>query len=94
MTENVKFMNEHIRTFADDVRTMEVRLNDLVSKYGTLTVPATDDVIDDGRSDEGITQLTGNEVITLVSKAQALLAVINQDYWMDLVHKAGVRPIR
>lgn len=96
MTEHVKFMNEYIRTFADDVRAFEVRLNDLASRYNQLQgqIPSSDAAIDDGRGNEGLSQLSGNEVRSLVAKAQELLAVMAAEYWMDLVHKAGVRPMR
>jgi len=94
-----KFMNERVRPSAEQMKALRVTLEDNLAKWAEIAaeIPNDDTIIDDGRSAEGVTQLTGAQVHALAGAAQTVLDTLNQatsnETVATAVTAAQVRPL-
>lgn len=95
----IKFANEDIRPLCEKLRNLKAEIEDAQARYwqhgiNTVLDGRGDDVLEDGRADTGVSQLTGSDitnVITRIGEVQTLLDGANK---MDVVHKACVRSLK
>ena len=97
-----KAVGERLRPNAERMRDAQVLLRDFVDDYtanvatdDAFTAAANDDVItlEPGEGD-GRNQLTKADYVNMVTRANALLAVYDAAFAMDVVLKSVIRPLR
>lgn len=96
--EAIRFTNEVVRPMAEKLRSLTYELDaDIAQWYGGLGALFTADLaglVSDGREDQGVSRLTGNDVVGLVNQMVALQTVLKGAGVMDVIVKPCVRPYR
>ena len=91
--EAVRFVNEQVRTIAEDLRALKARIRAAqTSWFAGLNqrFPNTTDLVEDGREAQGVSRLTGANVNSLMSVAIGVGDAIND----EIVSLPCVRPLR
>jgi len=93
----IKYVNEIVRPMAEKLRALKAELDDALATWHTQTaailpVDQTEQV-DDGRAAEGISRLTGNDVILVVVQMQAIQTLLNGAGVAGVISKPCVRPL-
>lgn len=96
--EAIKFINEHVRMRCEGLRALKILMeNDLDHWFDNAintTVPNDDqELVEDGRQGQGVSQLTCDEIHTIMSRIQAVLSPLQEANAMDVINKACVRAL-
>lgn len=80
--EAIKFVNEIIRPLAEARRALDARIEDALNKWNSTVSPGVtfgaqfadnlDGLVQDGRDADGISRLTGNDVVNFVTRLVAV----------------------
>ena len=93
----IRFVNQRARVRAEDLRRLYYLLSDDLAQWNSginLEIANNSEVdIEDGRANEGVSRLTGEDVHTLMARLLAVLNVLDAAYAMDVVTKACVREL-
>lgn len=93
--EAIKFCNERIRPLAEDMRSLKAEVDaTLVTWFGGLNTvigSSPDDDLQDGREDEGVSRLTGQDIANLVTQLDAYQTQLDQAGVADIISKPCVR---
>ena len=76
------------------VRETKTRYDSVISQLPAWTAAARGDLIEDGRSAEGVSRLTKADAIDAMAQIYALVAQMNGAGVLDTVRKPTVRPMR
>ncbi len=95
--EAIVFTNEIIRPTAQKIRALKAELDSHILKwYGGLGALFTGDLsglVEDGRESEGVSRLTGNDIVGLANQMVALQTLLNTAGVMDVISKPCVTPL-
>ena len=95
--EAIRFTNEVVRPAAEKLRALKAEFDaHMLSWHGGLGAIFTDDMaglVDDGRDNEGVSRLTGNDVVGLVNQISALQTQLDGVGVMNVITKPCVRPL-
>lgn len=91
----IRFVQEEVRSICEEIRAVKVRSAQITSKwFGSsvnLMFPNTSEVVADGRHErDGISQLTGADVNSVIGQ----LANISSQYNTDIIEKPCINPLR
>lgn len=91
----IKFVNERIRTIAEQIRDLKIAMDDHVANWSqgvsALVPNSPGQAVEDGREKEGVSRLTGADVNLMVTRMRSLQTLLNGANVMDVVHKTTVR---
>ena len=95
-TEMQNFANRRIRPLCEEMRALKVKIDDMETAWfaGLNSDFSTGgDAFDDGRPDEGLTQMTNADITNAVA---TLTGMINGDtaYKDQIIDKPTVRPLQ
>jgi hypothetical protein len=97
-TEVIKYSNEVIRPMSEKIRALKVELDSAMTTwFGTISANCPNDageILEDGRSTEGISILTGADITSLVVVMQSLQTPLNVAGVSDVISKPCVRPLQ
>ena len=94
--EVVKFVNESIRPLAEEMRALDLRVQAaLVTWYGQITgeCPNDSSQLADGRETEGVSRLTGADIVNLVTQFAAYKTQMDGSGVRSVVDKPCVRTV-
>ena len=88
----IKFVNEHVRPLAEDVRDFKAWLDDAAATYtaeiaGIMSGNVSGDVLLDGRAGQGVSVLTKGDITAFFQVLQALMTELEAAGVMDTVRK-------
>jgi hypothetical protein len=93
----IRYTNEVIRPQAEKLRAIKAEIDAALTTYnaglGDVFYNATSEVIDDGRDDEGVSRLTGNDVLLLITQLQTIQTQLNGAGVANVIAKPCVRPL-
>lgn len=95
----IKFCNESIRPAAEKIRELDVILKDLQTKWNNeisfiLDSAASDDVVNDGRTKDGVSVLTKNDVLLMMTQINTFVTQMDGVGVRNVINKPCVRPIQ
>ena len=92
--EAIKFVNDYIRPMCETLRYMTVRGADWSTKWGEISAlfPNDTSLVEDGRSEEGISRLTGADINNVSIVFSTLLTMMDASA-QTAVAKPCVRPL-
>lgn len=95
--ECIRYTNEVVRPLAESVRALKARVDSALTTYnagvGTIFYDNTSGTIQDGREAEGVSRLTGNDILLLVTQLQTFQSQINGAGVEGVISKPCVRPL-
>lgn len=94
--EVIKFANEQIRPLAEAMQALDYRVQAaLVTWYATITsnCPNDSSPLADGREDDGVSRLTGADVVNLVTQLAAYKTAMDASGVRAVVAKPTVRAL-
>ncbi len=93
----IRYTNEVVRPMAEKFRALKAEVDSTLATYnggvGDIFYNDTAGVIDDGREAEGVSRLTGNDVLLLITQLQAFQTQLNQAGVAAIISKPCVRPL-
>lgn len=95
-SEVVKFTNEQIRPLAEAMQALDYRIQAaLVTWYATISgnCPNDSSPLDDGREGEGVSRLTGADIVNLVTQLAAYKTQMDGSGVRAVVAKPTVRAL-
>jgi hypothetical protein len=93
----VRFVNEQVRPMAETLRALKVELDAMMVQWfaGTNALVANDkSALADKREAEGISRLTGEDVVGLIVVVQAIQGLLDTAGYADRIAKPCVRPLK
>ncbi len=97
-TVAIRYTNEVVRPMAEKLRNLKAEIDShMLQWHGGIGVIFTADMaglVDDGREAEGVSRLTGNDVVGLVNQISALQTQLAGVGVMDVISKPCVQPLR
>ena len=94
--EVIKFSNEQIRPLAEAMQALDYRVQAaLVTWYATISADCPNDSspIADGREAEGVSRLTGSDVVNMVTQMAAYKTALELTGVPDVISKPCVRSL-
>lgn len=96
--EDIRYCNETVRPLAEHVRSLKANIDSAMSRWhaggvGARFVAALGETVEDGRESEGVSRLTGNDVVGLVVQLEAIQTLLNQSGVPAVVAKPCVRDL-
>ncbi len=76
------------------LRDTQTRFNTVISGLPAWTAAVGADEIEDGRSAEGVTRLTKNDLLNLMTQINLFLTAMDLAGVLDVIRKPNVRPLR
>lgn len=96
--EAIRYCNEQVRPLAERMRALDYEIQAALVTYnagvGDIFYNATGETIEDGRADEGVSRLTGNDVLLLVTQMQAYKTAMDQAGVRNVISKPCVRTLQ
>ena len=96
--EVVVYSNEVLRPLAEKFRNLKAEVDAAIVEWNNTInafVPNnSDEILDDGRLSEGVTQITGEDITLLVTQLQAYQSQLNQTGVSNVIEKPCVRPLK
>ena len=93
--EAIKFANEQLRPMAERLRDLNALMDALNVIWAGGGVSAyfseASDTLEDGREAQGVSRLTGADVMNFVSQVQTIIAQFDGVGVMDVINKPCVR---
>ena len=97
-TECIRFTNEVIRPMAEKLRAIKAEIDaHMLTWHGGLGAIFTADMagaVEGGRENEGVSRLTGNDVVGIVNQIEQLQTQLNGAGVMTVIAKPCVRAMR
>lgn len=97
-TEVITFANDTVRPMAEKLRALKYEIDAAITKYnggiGAVCVADMAGLVEDGREGEGVSRLTGNDIVGLVAQMTTIQAQFAGAGVMDVIIKPCVRPLR
>lgn len=94
----IRYTNEVVRPLAERIRALKAEIDaGMLQWHGGLGAVCAADMaglVDDGREAEGVSRLTGNDVVGLVNQMSALQTLLAGAGVMDVISKPCVNPLR
>ena len=93
----IKFTNEQVRPMAERLRGLKAEIDASLVQWfdGMNSEFSNDDTpVEDGRENEGISRLTGEDVNGLMFVLSEVQTVLNQPGYAERIAKPCVRPLR
>lgn len=95
-TEVIKYVNEQIRPLAESMQALDYRVQAaLVTWYATISddCPNDSSPLADGREDDGVSRLTGADIVNLVTQLAAYKTQMDGSGVRAVVAKPTVRAL-
>lgn len=96
--EVISFTNETVRTMAEKLRGLKYEIDAAMIKYnsgiGAICVADMSGIVEDGREDQGVSRLTGNDVVGMAVQMAAIQTQLSGVGVMDVIVKPCVRALR
>ena len=93
--EAVAFTNEAVRPLAERVHAIKNDIDSAMARWhgglGAVFVGDLAGVVEDGREDEGVSRLTGNDVTLLIGRLEAIQQLLDAAGVPGIVSKPRVR---
>lgn len=93
----IRFTNEVVRPMAEKLRGLKVEIDAALTTYnagvGDIFYNASAEIIDDGRANEGVSRLTGNDILLLITQLQTIQTQLNAGGVANVIAKPCVRPL-
>lgn len=93
----IRFSDEVIRPMAERFRALKAEVDSALATYnggvGDIFYNDAAGLVDDGRESEGVSRLTGNDVLLLVTQLQAFQTALNAPGVSAVISKPCVRPL-
>ena len=98
-TEVIRFTNESVRPLCEKIRALKAEIDAAMLQWhgggiGALVTADMAGAVKDGREAEGVSRLTGNDVVGAVNQFQAIQTALNGVGVMDVVSKPCVRTLQ
>lgn len=97
-TVAIRYSNEVIRPMAEKLRNLKAEIDShMLQWHGGIGAIFTADMaglVDDGREAEGVSRLTGNDIVGLVNQMSALQTQLAGVGVMEVISKPCVQPLR
>lgn len=94
----IAFSNEVIRPLSEVLRAFKARTDDALIAWfaglNTIIGSSVDDTIEDGRDNEGVNKLTGDDVTAIMSILSGIQSDLNQVGVAARIAKPCVRPLQ
>ena len=95
--EVIGYSNEVIRPLAEKLRALKAELDSAtVTWFGTISANCPNDsneVLEDGRSSDGVSILTGQDIVSVVTVIQSLQTELDTAGVDNIISKPCVRPL-
>lgn len=96
--EAIKFSNEQIRPISEKIRDLKFELEAMLTDWNgginALFPVDPDDMLEDGREDNGDSRLSGNDVVGVMVQATTIFNQLDSIGVMDVIQKPCVRAFR
>jgi hypothetical protein len=96
--EVIKYSNEVTRVMAEKLRALKYEIDaHMLAWHGGIGAICTADmagVVEDGRENEGVSRLTGNDLVGLAGQLEAIQTQLNATGVMQVISKPCVRSLR
>ena len=97
-TEAIKFTGEIARVKSEQLRGFKAEIDSAMAKWhngiGTIMANDLEGIVEDGRAAEGVTRVTGNDVVLVISKLEAIQTILDAAGVMAAIEKLCVRTMR
>ena len=97
-TQAIEFTNQVVRPMAEKFRGLKAEVDSALATYnggvGDIFYNNTGATIEDGRESEGVSRLTGNDVLLLITQLQAYQTQLNASGVPAVISKPCVRALR
>lgn len=94
----IRYANEVVRPMAEKLRSLKAEIDSHMLQWhggiGAIFTAGMTEAVDDDREAEGVSRLTGNDVVGLVNQMSALQAQLAGVGVMDVISKPCVQPLR
>lgn len=96
-TEVIKFSNEVVRPFCEEVRAMKAEIDSATTTWfnnisnGCPNDP--EEILEDGRDVDGVSIITGADITNVISAMINLQTVLNAPGVVDVISKPCVKPL-
>lgn len=96
--EVIQFSNDTVRVMAEKLRALKYEIDAAMTKYnsgiGAVCVADMAGIVEDGRESEGVSRLTGNDIVGVAVQMAAIQTQLAGVGVMDVIIKPCVRPLR
>ena len=92
----IKFVNEQVRVLAEKTRQLKVEIDAIEADWfnGINTLISGQENVIDGREAEGVSRLTGSDVVNLMTQLLAIQSILDGSGVEGVIAKPCVRPLR
>ena len=94
----IRYSNEVVRLMAEKLRNLKAEIDShMLQWHGGIGAIFTADMaglVDDGREAEGVSRLTGNDIVGLVNQMSTLQTQLAGVGVMEVISKPCVQPLR
>lgn len=95
--EAIRFCNEVVRPKAEQLRALKAEIDSLMATYngglGDIFYNDQAGIVDDGRENEGVSRLNGNDILLLVAQLEAIQTQLGGIGVAAVIAKPCVRPL-
>lgn len=95
--EVIRYSNEVVRPIAEKIRALKVEMDSaMVTWFSTISTNcpnSSSEVLEDGRSSEGVSILTGQDIVSVITSIQSLQTVLDAGGMSGIISKPCVRAI-
>jgi|PlaIllAssembly_1097288.scaffolds.fasta_scaffold883878_2 hypothetical protein len=96
-TQAIKFVNEQIRPLAEAMQALDYRIQACLTQWyasaSALFPVDADAILQDGREAEGVSRLSGNDVVLLVTQLAAYKTAMDGAGVRNVISKPTVRAL-
>ncbi len=94
----IAFSNNEVRPLAESVRALKARIDSAMTQWfsgmNVLIPNDVNEILEDGRGDDGISRLNGDDIVGLMSILHGLQINLNTSGYADRISKPCVRPLQ
>ena len=95
--EAIRYTNEVVRPMCERLRALKAEIDSALVTYnaglGDVFYNDAAGLVDDGREDEGVSRLTGNDILLVITQLQAIQTQLNGGGVANVIAKPFVRPL-
>ena len=96
--EVIQYTNDTVRVMAEKLRVLKYEIDAAMTKYnsgiGAVCVADMAGIVEDGRESEGVSRLTGNDIVGVAVQMAAIQTLLAGVGVMDIIIKPCVRPLK
>jgi hypothetical protein len=96
--EVIQYTNDTVRVMAEKLRALKYEIDAAMTKYnsgiGAVCVADMAGIVEDGRESEGVSRLTGNDIVGVAVQMAAIQTLLAGVGVMDIIIKPCVRPLK